>query len=50
MAERQLVYKAASRRRDYRVLPYSPLEKCDFVVKHDLENRDLCKRRNCYKY
>lgn len=26
MVERQLVYKAASGRRDYRVLPYSPLE------------------------
>lgn len=26
MAERQLVYKVASGRRDYRVLPYSPLE------------------------
>ena len=45
MAERQLVYKVACGRRDYRVLPYSPLEKRDFVENDVPEICDLCKRR-----
>ena len=43
MVERQLVYKVACGRRDYRVLPYSPLEKCDFVENKEIKNGD--KRR-----
>ena len=36
MAEQQLVCKVACGRRDYSVLPYSPLEKCDFA-----ENKEI---------
>lgn len=38
--------KVASRRRDYRVLPYSPLEKCDFVGKHNSEKCESVKGDN----
>lgn len=48
MAEQQLVYKVACGRRDYRALPYSPLEKCDFVENDVPQICDLCKRRNKY--